>query len=90
MPVPDVSFSDVVSYVKDITMSGALVFVLWGGKQKWWVWGWQYEEELKRTYKAEQAGEYWQRFSYSMLTANEQIVKRLPTPPSTDSRREEP
>ena len=30
-----------LALVRDITLAGGLVFILWGGYRKWWVWGYQ-------------------------------------------------
>lgn len=36
------------SIVRDLTLSGVLVYILRGGAKKVWVWGWQLEAAEKR------------------------------------------
>lgn len=76
----DIPFQEILTGVRDITVSGALVFILVGGYRKWWVWGWQLEEEKQRLIEAKKDGKYWQDFSFSQLEQTGQAIRRLPKP----------
>lgn len=37
-------FLTVSEWVRNLTLTGALIFILIGGHRKWWVWGYQLRE----------------------------------------------
>lgn len=44
---------DALVILRDITLSGALFFILWGGYRKWWVW-WYQLQDARDAARAEQ------------------------------------
>lgn len=62
----DLTFGQLLEYAKNISVSGMLIFIFYGGYKKWWVWGHQlvtmetmYERqlaEMKEMSKAYQQG----------------------------------
>ena len=35
--------ASIVEIIKNLTLTGALIYIIWGGKQGWWVYGWVYQ-----------------------------------------------
>lgn len=60
----------VTEIAKNITIVGMLIAILWGGKQKWWVFGWVYEAK-------EKDAEFWRSLSFRQQSATGSAVEGL-------------
>lgn len=45
----------------------ALIFALYSGKKRWWVFGWTYDEKTKQIEKLEADVKEWKRLTFNAL-----------------------
>ena len=66
--------------LKDISGIGALIIVLWGLKNRWWVIGWVYDDSLKAYMESiarlEKDRDWWREKFLVMADALERMSQR--------------
>lgn len=65
--------TNIVDFIRTTGVVGILVFFLWGGYKKWWVFGWQYSELKDRLTKMEKASEDWKTLALRSTNLAESI-----------------
>ena len=62
------------SVAKDASISGLLLFILWGGSRQVWLWGHHYIDAVRRVEEARQEVQWWQERHLGLLeTANRAV-----------------
>ena len=59
--------SVIAEWAQTLGMTGGLIAILYGGKKRWWVWGWQYDAIVADRDK-------WQALALKSTDINEQAV----------------
>lgn len=52
-----------------------LVVVVWGGRKKWWTFGWVLDNEVQRRQEVELEKEYWKNIAVRSLNIGEDAVR---------------
>lgn len=64
----------IFSVAKDASVIGVLLFVLWGGARRIWVWGHHYVDMVERLEETQRAVEWWQEKHLALLDAARQAL----------------
>lgn len=69
---------EVLALFKELSLAGALLFVLIGGYKRAWVWGWAYEEALR-------SRDEWKLEARANMTVARRYAEQL-DPPEVSKR----
>lgn len=64
----------IFSVARDVSIVGVLLFVLWGGARRIWIWGHHYVELAARLDESQRAVERWQDKHLTLLETTRQAL----------------
>lgn len=64
----------IFSVARDVSIVGVLLFVLWGGARRIWIWGHHYLELVARLEESQRAVERWQDKHLTLLETTRQAL----------------
>lgn len=74
MPFTSSEFALWMSVAKDTSIVGLLLFILYGGARRVWIWGHHYLELAGRVEKLESEIDWWQERYLAMTDTTSKIV----------------
>lgn len=66
-------FEQIVTTVSDVGVIALLVFIIYSGMKKWWVWGWHYKE--LREFSDNEIN-FWRNAALRALNVSEAVMGR--------------
>lgn len=73
--------ASITDVIKNLTLTGALIYVIWGGKQGWWVYGWVYQAKSK-------SEEFYRELVFKLLGLTGENVEVIKTMAAAQSLRD--
>lgn len=64
----------IFSVARDVSIVGVLLFVLWGGARRIWIWGHHYVELATRLEESQRTVERWQDKHLTLLETTRQAL----------------
>lgn len=76
------AISSLLSIANNLSVVGLLLVIIWGGKKRWWVFGWQYDQAIR------DAAE-WKRIAFNSLGVTQRGITAAEKVLNPDMRSED-